>query len=78
MELTKVDVQPEFSDEIKEAKTPEEKVILLQKYGLMEPKLTLEEKIIIHDEHVHSLGYYGFAGETLSETLPESEAVNGN
>ena len=45
-----VDIQPEFEIEIKEVKTPEEKVMLLQKYGMMEPKLTPDEQFMIADE----------------------------
>jgi hypothetical protein len=34
-------------EEIKEAKNPVEKEMLLQKYGMIEPKLTPAEKVLI-------------------------------
>lgn len=47
-----MDVQFELAvEELKEAKNPLEKQMLLQKYGLIDPKLTPEEKqLIIFEE----------------------------
>jgi len=37
-------------EELKDASNPVEKQMLLQKYGMIEPKLTQEEQFIIADE----------------------------
>jgi hypothetical protein len=40
---------PEFVDEAKDV-SPEEKMMLLQKYGMIEPKLTEEEKALCSNQ----------------------------
>lgn len=52
-----------FTDEIKEAKNPLEKNMLLQKYGMIEPKLTAQEQADIRFESAGIQLSYGFTPE---------------
>lgn len=53
------------TEEIQSETNLVKKQMLLQKFGLIEPKLTPEERVAIVEEHMRSLGYTGMQGEVF-------------